>query len=239
MTRAMILAAGLAKRMRPLTDETAKPLLRLSGRALIDHALDRLREAGVERVAVNAHWQADKVAGHLARRTQAPETVVLREARLLDTGGGVRAALPVLGEAPFFVVNGDAYWLDGPRAALTRLADALEDDLDGVLLVNRTFQVHADVGMGDFHVDKWGAMRRRKEREVAAYVFAGVQLIRPRLLDAMPDGPFGMNAAWDRAIDAGRLRAVVHDGVWFHLSTPSDLADAEHLLHARWTAETW
>lgn len=235
----MILAAGLAKRMRPLTDETAKPLLTLAGRALIDHALDRLRAEEVERVVVNAHWQAARVAEHLDRRTGGPPTTVRREERLLDTGGGVRAALPELGPDPFYVVNGDAYWLDGPRSALSRLRDGLTEDLDAVLLVNRTFQVHADVGMGDFHVDKWGGMRRRKEREVAAYVYAGVQLIRPCLLEGMPDGAFNMNLAWDRAMAAGRVRALVHDGVWFHLSTPSDLADAEHLLRARWTAETW
>jgi MurNAc alpha-1-phosphate uridylyltransferase len=240
---AMILAAGLATRMRPLTDHTAKPLLMLGGRSLLDHALDRLRAAGVERAVVNAHWQAEQVIEHLARRAAPPRVTVLREETLLETGGGVRAALPELGPDPFFVVNGDAYWLDGPRSALARLTDALgeepEEALDGAVLVNRTFQVHADVGMGDFHVDKWGGMRRRREREVAAYVYAGVQLIRPRLLDGMPDGAFSMNLAWDRAIEAGRLRAVVHDGVWFHLSTPSDLADAEHLLQARWTAETW
>ena len=237
---AMILAAGLATRMRPLTDHTAKPLLMLSGRSLLDHALERLHAAGVERAVVNAHWQAEQVEAHLARRAGAPpRTTVLREETLLETGGGVRAALPELGPDPFFVVNGDAYWLDGPRSALARLTDAMDDEFDGVVLVNRTFQVHADVGMGDFHVDKWGSMRRRREREVAAYVYAGVQLIRPRLLDGMPDGAFSMNLAWDRAIEAGRLRAVVHDGVWFHLSAPSDLADAEHLLQARWTAETW
>ena len=235
----MVLAAGLGQRMRPLTEATAKPLLPLGGQSLLDHALDRLRAAGVARVAVNAHWHADRVASHLAHRIGGPETILCREARLLDTGGGVRAALPVLGAGPFYVVNGDAFWLDGPQPALSRLAEAWGDDLDGVLLVQRMFQVHAEVGLGDFHVDKWGGLRRRAEREIAAYVYAGVQLISPALLENMPDGPFGMMRVWERAIEAGRLRAVVHDGLWFHLSTPADLADAEHLLAARWTAETW
>ena len=223
---AMVLAAGLATRMRPLTDRTAKPLLTLDGRTLLDHALDRLHEVGVETVAVNAFWQADKVAAHLAARQEPPHTVLKRETTLLDTGGGVRNALDVLGPDPFYVINGDALWLDGPTPALTRLARAWTDDLDAVLLLHRTFQIRGDVGLGDFMLDPWGVPRRRKEREIAPYLFAGVQLMHPRLLDGMPDGAFSTNRAWNRALEAGRLRAVVHDGHWFHLSTPSDLAEA-------------
>jgi MurNAc alpha-1-phosphate uridylyltransferase len=237
----MLLAAGLGQRMRPLTEHTAKPLLPLGGKALLDHALDHLVEAGVETVAVNAFWHADRVASRLAARAaagQPPRTILRREATLLDTGGGTRAALDLLGTDPFYVVNGDAFWLNGTIPALLRLADAFEPGLDGVLLVHRTFQVHADVGFGDFAVDKWGNLRRRAEREIVPYIYAGVQLIAPALLDDMPDGAFSMNRAWDRAIAAGRLRAVVHDGLWFHLSTPSDLADAESVLHARLTGET-
>jgi MurNAc alpha-1-phosphate uridylyltransferase len=238
---AMLLAAGLGQRMLPLTQNTAKPLLTLGGRALLDHALDRLVEAGVETVVVNAFWQADRVEAHLAARAAAgrpPHTILRREAALLDTGGGTRAALDLLGGEPFYVVNGDAFWLNGTRPTLHRLADAFDPTLDGVLLVHRTFQVHADVGFGDFAVDKWGSLRRRQEREVVPYIYAGVQLIAPALLDDMPKGAFSMNRAWDRAMAAGRLRAVVHDGLWFHLSTPSDLADAETVLHARLTGET-
>ncbi len=238
---AMLLAAGLGQRMRPLTANTAKPLLTLGGKALIDHALDRLVEAGVETVVVNAFWHADRVEARLAARAaagQPPHTVLRRETALLDTGGGTREALDLLGSDPFYVVNGDAFWLNGTSPALLRLADAFDPTLDGVLLVHRTFQVHADVGFGDFAVDKWGGLRRRGEREVVPYVYAGVQLIAPALLDDMPEGAFSMNRAWDRAIAAGRLRAVVHDGLWFHLSTPSDLADAETMLHARMTGES-
>ncbi len=234
---AMVLAAGLATRMRPLTDNTAKPLLPLGGRTLLDHAMDHLVDAGVRTVAVNAHWQADAVAAHLARRPAPPRTVLLREEHLLETGGGVKAALAVLGADPFFVVNGDAFWLNGPISALTRLAAAFDDAVDGVLLVHRTSHVHADVGYGDFMLDKWGVPRRRKEREVAPYIYAGVQLIHPRLLAGMPEGAFSMNKAWDNALAAGRLRAVVHDGMWFHLSTPPDLAEAEQILEARITGD--
>jgi len=234
---AMVLAAGLGTRMRPLTATTAKSLLTLGGRTLLDHALDQLVHAGVQTVAVNAHWQADAVAAHLARRPPPPATVLLREAHLLETGGGVRAALAILGADPFFVVNGDAFWLNGPISALCRLAEVFDDSVDGVLLVHRTSHVHADVGYGDFALDKWGIPCRRKEREIVPYIYAGVQLIHPRLLNGMPEGAFSMNRAWDLALAAGRLRAVVHDGIWFHLSTPVDLTEAEQILEARVTGD--
>jgi MurNAc alpha-1-phosphate uridylyltransferase len=234
---AMVLAAGLATRMRPLTNTTAKPLLTLGGRTLLDHALNHLVDAGVETVAVNAHWQADAVAAHLSNRPAPPRTVLLREEHLLETGGGVRAALALLGADPFFVVNGDAFWLNGPISALRRLATLFDDSVDGVLLVHRTSHVHADVGYGDFALDKWGTPRRRKQREVVPYIYAGVQLIHPRLLNGMPEGAFSMNQAWDNALAAGRLRAVVHDGIWFHLSTPPDLIEAEQILEARVTGD--
>jgi MurNAc alpha-1-phosphate uridylyltransferase len=235
---AMVLAAGLGTRMRPLTNLTAKPLLTLGGRTLLDHALDHLVNAGVETVAVNAHWQADAVAAHLVRRPPPPATILLRDADLLETGGGVRAALAILGADPFFVINGDAFWLNGPISALHRLAVAFDGSVDGVLLLHRTSHVHADVGYGDFAVDKWGTPRRRSEREIVPYIYAGVQLIHPRLLNDMPEGPFSMNRAWDIALAAGRLRAVVHDGIWFHLSTPLDLTEAEQILETRVTGDT-
>lgn len=236
--KAMLLAAGLSTRMRPLTDRTAKPLLPLGGRPLIDHALDRLAAAGVDTVVVNAHWQADQVAAHLAGRTS-PQVILRREAVLLDTGGGVKAALDLLGPEPFFVVNGDAFWVDGPRPALARLAAAFDPvRSDGVLLVHRSFQVHADVGFGDFALDPGGVLRRRGEREVVPYIYAGVQLISPALLEGTPDGTFSMNQAWNRAMAARRLDAIVHDGLWFHLSTPADLTEAETILAARLTGET-
>jgi N-acetyl-alpha-D-muramate 1-phosphate uridylyltransferase len=238
---AMVLAAGLGQRMRPLTERTAKPLLPLGGRALLDHALDRLAEIGVTTAVVNGFWHADRVEAHLAARAAAglpPRTIFQHEAALLETGGGVRAALDMLGPDAFYVVNGDSFWLDGPLPALTRLAESFDATVDGVLLVHRTFQVQGDVGLGDFVVDQLGGLRRRREREVAPYIYAGVQLITPTLLDGTPEGAFSMNLAWDRAIAAGRLRAVVHEGLWLHLSTPADLSDAETILQARLTGES-
>lgn len=234
----MVLAAGLATRMRPLTDNTAKPLLTLLGQSLLDHALNRLGAVGVQTVAVNGHWHAAKVKDALAARRSGPTTVFLHEPQPLETGGGVRNALPVLGDGPFYVINGDAFWLDGPTPALARLARAFDDSVDAVLLLHRTAQIRGDVGLGDFALDAWGIPRRRREREVVPYLFAGAHLMRASLLDGMPEtGPFSMNRAWDRALAAGRMRAIVHDGPWFHLSTPGDLADAEDRLRDRFSAD--
>lgn len=235
---AMLLAAGLGTRMRPLTDATAKALLPLKGKPLLDHALERLAAAGVERVIVNTHWQGERVASHLSTRAGPPTVEVRPETALQDTGGSVRDALDVLGPDPFYVVNGDAFWLDGPTPALTRLAEAWRDALDAVLLVHRGFQVAAEIGVGDFAVDPWGVVRRPVELELVPYVFAGVQVLHPRLFAGAPAGPFSMNVLWDRAIEADRLRAVVHDGLWFHLSTPPDLAEAEHTLRVRSDLDT-
>jgi len=234
---AMILAAGLATRMRPLTDTIPKPLLTLGGRTLLDHALDHLVVEGVQTVVVNAFWQADKIVAHLAHRPPPPKTIAIRETILLDTGGGVSHAREQLGPDPFFVINGDAFWLNGPTRTLLRLAAALGDDVDVVLLVHRTFQVHAETGLGDFAVSQLGVPRRRRDREVVPYIFAGASLMRPGLLDLAPHGPFSLNRVWDRAMETGRIRAVVHDGIWFHLSTPADLAEAERVLEARVTGD--
>jgi MurNAc alpha-1-phosphate uridylyltransferase len=238
---AMLLAAGLGTRMRPLTDRTAKPLLPLAGKTLIDHALDRLEDAGVERVVVNAHWHADLVGAHLRARQGRPETELRHESQLLDTAGAVQAALAEgrLGDDPFFVVNGDAFWLDGPNGTLGRMEEAFDPDkVDALLLMHRTFQVMGDTGLGDFLLDKWGEVRRRGEREVAPYVYAGVQLISPALFAGVEPGALSMNTLWDRAIEAGRLAALVHDGLWFHLSTPADLVEAETSLRDRALGET-
>lgn len=231
--RAMVLAAGLATRMRPLTDTTAKPLLHVAGRSLLDRALDHLAAAGVERVVVNTHWQADRVRGALAARDR-PETIESHEERLLETGGGVVRALPDLGDDPFYIVNGDAFWLDGARPALARIAEAFDPDTtDAVLLVHRAAQLPFYAGRGDFAVDPLGRVRRPKEKEIVPYLYAGVQLVSPALFGDAPEGAFSTNLLWDRAIEADRLRAVVHDGVWLHLSTPEDIAEAEEMLRGR------
>lgn len=239
---AILLAAGLGTRMRPLTDATPKPLLRLGGRALLDHALDRLAEARAGTVLVNAHWHADQLRAHLAARAAGPRTVLRAEADLLDTGGAVAAALADgalgAGGAPFYVINSDSVWLDGPVPALARVAGALGPEVDAVILVHRTFQIQAEVGMGDFFLDQWGLPRRRRQGEVAPYLYAGITLARPGLFAGWPSSGVSMNAVWDRAMAARRLVAVVHDGLWFHLSRPADLEEAEHALAAQLTGPT-
>ena len=227
--------------MRPLTDTTPKPLLLLGGRALLDHALDRLAASGVRDVVVNAHWHADQISSHLASRPPPPNTMVRVEDTLLDTGGAVVPALAegLLGaDEPFYVVNSDSVWLDGPVATLDRVDRALRPDLDAVILVHRTFQVHADVGAGDFFLDSFGVPRRRRESEIAPYIYAGVTLARPALFGGWNGRAVSMNEVWDRAIAAGKLVAVVHDGLWFHLTRPDDLDEAEHALAAQLTGPT-
>lgn len=226
-THAMVLAAGLGVRMRPLTRTTAKPLLQLQGQSLLDRALDRLRDAGIEQAVVNAHWHAEQVAEAVAQRS-APQVTLQHEDTLLETGGGVTRALPLLGKAPFIVVNGDSVWLDGPTPALARMTAAFDPDrMDGLLLLVRAAQIDGEIGRGDFLLDPLGRLRRPKERELAPYVFAGVQILTPALFEDAPEGAFSLNRLYDRAIDSGRLFALVHDGVWFHLSTPPDLERAE------------
>jgi MurNAc alpha-1-phosphate uridylyltransferase len=202
--------------------------------------LDRFAEAGVIRAVVNVHYQAEQIAAHLAARPQPPATTIRREPDLLDTGGAAAAALRAgfFGAAPFFVANSDSVWLDGPRPALRRLMGALDDAADGVILVHRTFQVQADVGFGDFFLDADGTPRRRREREIAPYIYAGVTLATPALFAGFGEQRFSMNQVWNRALQAGRLRAVVHDGLWYHLSFPADLAEAECALAAQLTGPT-
>ncbi len=228
--RGMVLAAGLGTRMRPLTAATAKPLLTLRGRSLLDHALDRLGDAGVTDAVVNAHWKADQVVGAMAARVR-PRVRVQLEPELLETGGGVRRALPLLGAAPFFVVNGDAFWLDGPSPALMRMARMFDPArMDALLLLVPTTRAENAPARGDFIADAWGVLRRPRPQEIAPHLFAGVQMLRPGLLAEEPLEPFSLNRSYDRAAAAGRLFGLVHDGLWFHLSTPADLARTERML---------
>lgn len=228
---AMVLAAGLGLRMRPLTLERPKPLIPVAGTALIDHALARLSDAGVETAVINSHYKGDMIAAHLAGRDR-PRIVLSPEDTLLDTGGAVRNALPLLGEAPIVCVNADILWLDGPTPALGRLAANWDAErMDALLLVMATTKSVGYDGRGDYFMDPVGHLKRRGESQIAPYVFAGVQIVKPGLF-AMdtPDGAFSTNRVWDRAQAAGRLFGVVHDGAWFHIGTPDALAESEELL---------
>ena len=219
---AMVLAAGLGTRLRPVTDHRPKPLVEIAGRSLLDHAIDRLEAAGVERVVVNLHYKGEMIAAHLAGRVR-PRIEFSREEALLETGGGVKRVLPLLDDA-FFVVNGDILWLDGLTSALGRLTRAFHaQQIDAVLLLQRTITAIGYDGIGDYFLDPLGRPHRRGEREVAPYIFAGIQILHRRLFAGVDDTVFSLKRLYDRAEDAGRLAAIAHDGEWFHVGTPEGL----------------
>jgi len=228
---AMVLAAGLGTRLRPITDRMPKPLVCIRGRALLDHAIDRLAAAGVETIVVNTHYRSEQIIAHLAAR-KSPHIVISEERDLLETGGGVSKALPLLGEE-FYVVNADIFWLDGKVPALTRLARAWRDaEMDAMLLLQRTTTAVGYDGRGDYFLDPLGVPRRRGENQIAPLLFAGVQLLHRRLFTGTGDLPtkFSLALLYDRAQDVGRLRGIVHDGEWYHIGTPAGLALAEARL---------
>ena len=230
---AVILSAGLGTRMRPLTLTTPKPLLRLEGQPILAHTLDRLRDAGVSNILVNAPHLAGQIADFLKAY---PGVTLSIEKELLETGGAITAMRDknLLPETPFYIVNGDAFWVDGPADTLGRLATAFDPEkMDAMLLLARTAGAVAETGSGDFLWPRGGTLKRRGERDIAPYLFAGVQIVTPNLFAGAPPPPFSMNLLWDKAMDAGRLAAIVHDGLWFHLSTPDDLARADAILEAR------
>ncbi len=232
-SRAMVLAAGLGLRLRPLTETTPKPLVAVAGRTLLDRALDRLARAGIDEAVVNVHYLAHKIEAHLASRTE-PRIVLSRETdQLLETGGGVTKALPLLGTDPFFVVNADIAWEDGAVPALRRLAEAWDDSaMDALLLLHPVGTATGYDGVGDYAVDESGLLRRRRDEASAPYVFTGIQLLHPRLFDGAPAGPFSLARLYDRAQEAGRLYGILHDGDWHHIGTMAGLEVAEQRLAA-------
>jgi N-acetyl-alpha-D-muramate 1-phosphate uridylyltransferase len=231
--RAMVLAAGLSTRMRPLTDTIPKPLVKVAGRALIDHVLDRLAEAGVERVVVNVHYFADQMQQHLSRR-KSPKIVISDErGLLLGTGGGVRKAMPELGNMPFFHINSDTIWIDGVRSNLARLADAFDaSSMDALLLLAPTTGSVGYAGRGDFAMAPDGRLRKRDEQEVAPFVFAGAAILSPALFKDAPSGEFSLTTLFDRAAETGRLHGLRLEGLWMHVGTPEAITAAESAIRA-------
>lgn len=232
-SRAMVLAGGLGARMRPLTDRIPKPLVAVAGRPLIDHVLDRLAAAGVKRAVVNVHYLADLLEKHLVGR-KTPEIVISDErAALLDTGGGVVKALPELGDDPFFHVNADTIWIDGVEPNLNRLVDAFDPEtMDALLLLAPVAQSIGYSGRGDFTMQTDGRLKRRAEREVAPFVYAGAALLSPALFKDAPQGAFPLPLLFDRAVEAGRLHGLRLEGVWMHVGTPEAIAEAEAAIAA-------
>ena len=229
---AMVLAAGLGKRMRPLTATRPKPLVEVAGKALLNHAIDRLKAAGVKRAVVNVHYLADALEAHLKRRVQGIDIIVSDErARLLETGGGVVHALPLIDEDPFLVVNSDNLWVDGPADSIRALAARWDDQtMDALLLLVPLARANCHRGRGDFHMDGVGQISRRKPGRVAPFVFTGVQIVSKRLFEGATAEPFSLNLLWDRAIASGRAFGLMHNGLWFDVGTPPAIKRTEMIL---------
>jgi MurNAc alpha-1-phosphate uridylyltransferase len=229
---AMIMAAGLGKRMRPLTATRPKPLIEVAGKALLDHVLDRLDAAGVKKVVVNVHYLADSVEAHLTTRHHGLEVVISDERRLLlETGGGLVHAADLIDSDPFLAVNSDNLWVDGPADTLRLLASHWDDSkMDALLLLVPLARAQNHKGMGDFHMTRTGRLRRRERSHVAPFVFTGIQMISKRLLKDAPTGPFSTNIFWDRAIAEGRCFGAVHQGLWFDVGTPNSIKLTEAAL---------
>ena len=228
IAKAMVLAAGRGVRMRPLTNNMPKALVPLCGETLLDRALKQCRTAGVSSITVNAHYKGEMIRSHLSG---IPDVQISWEKELLETGGGVCKALPLLGPEPFFVINCDSVWLDFGGSTLSRLRKAWRnDEMDAILLLQPIERAIGYSGHGDFSQDKTGRIQRRGNQSIAPYVFMGLQVLHPRLFDGEKVEAFSLNRLYDRALAQNRLFGLVHDGAWYHVGTPDDLAIAETAL---------
>lgn len=232
---AMVMAAGLGKRMRPLTATRPKPLVEVAGKPLIDHCLEKLRAAGVKKVVVNVHYLADSLEAYLKTHFKDLEIIISDERKqLLETGGGLVKALPLIDADPFYVANSDNLWVDGPVDSLRLLAAGWDDArMDALLLLVPLAQAHCHKGQGDFHMSPDGALRRRRRGSVAPFVFTGIQIVSKRFFEGdIPEGPFSTMLLWERAIERGRLFGAVHQGLWFDIGAPPNIRKAEELLES-------
>ncbi len=229
---AMVLAAGLGTRMRPLTNDRPKALVEVGGRPLIDHVLDRLGSAGVETAVVNVHWFADRLEGHLAERA-APKIVISDErAMLLETGGGLKRARKLLGDNPVWVANIDSVWLDQADALADMAAAWDPERMDALLLLARRDNSIGFEGSGDFFLRPSGELAFRGEAPSAPFAYMGVHITKPQIVDGEPRGPFSLTRVWRRLAEQGRLHGRVLDGFWMHVGDPKSRAEAEAKLAA-------
>lgn len=229
---AMVMAAGLGKRMRPLTATRPKPLVEVAGKPLLDHVFDRLRAAGVEKVVVNVHYLPDALEAHLAARADGLDIAISDERpQLLETGGGLVKAAPLIEDDPFLAVNSDNLWIDGPSDTLKLLSSHWDGSrMDALLLLVPLARALNHRGLGDFHMDRSGRIRRRERPRVAPFVYTGVQILSKALLKDAPEGPFSTNLLWDRAMKQGRCFGAVHQGLWFDVGTPQAIRQTEAYL---------
>jgi MurNAc alpha-1-phosphate uridylyltransferase len=230
-TQAMVLAAGLGKRMRPLTDSIPKPMIEIAGRRLIDWAIDKLEAAGVTKIVINTSYMAEILEDYLKKR-KTSDIIISREATPLETGGGIARALNHFGNDTFFSVNGDVIWLDEEVPALQRIAEAWTPDLDAVLLLHPVKAATGYEGNGDFFVDKEGYITRPQVKESAPYVYTGVQILHPRMFQDCPDGAFSLNLLYNKAMNASppRIKSVIHDGALLHVGDPKGKKLAEEYI---------
>lgn len=227
----MILAAGLGTRMAPLTAERPKPLIKLRGKALIDHAIDHLIHGGVNFFVVNVHYMAEMLVAHLKKRKDVEIRICDETGAILDTGGAVAKALPFFKGEPFFTHNSDSLWIEGMGSALSRMKARWDSEvMDALMLLAPTVTSIGFEGRGDFEMDSLGLLKRRGEMKLAPFVWTGLQILHPRLFDGAPKGRFSINPLWDKAIAKGRLYGVRLDGTWIHVGTPQGLQDAEEFL---------
>jgi MurNAc alpha-1-phosphate uridylyltransferase len=235
-TTAMVLAAGLGQRMRPLTDTMPKPLVRVAGKTLLDHTLDRLAQSGVMQAVVNVHYLADQIEAHLRTRTAPRITISDERDALLETGGGVVKALPLLGDEPFFHLNSDTLWIDGVRPNLTRLTEHFDESaMDALLLLAPAVTSIGYDGKGDYFMHADGRLMRRGAHDVAPFVFAGAAILSPALFVDAPKGAFSLTRLFDRAMESGRLRGLRMEGIWMHVGTPQAIPQAEAAIAASTT----
>ena len=230
---AMVLAAGLGTRMRPLTLKRPKPLVEVAGRTMIDHCLDKLADAGVARAVVNVHHFPDMVRQHLTARTSPAVAISDESGKLLETGGGMLRAQPLLAADPFFCINSDNLWVDGPQDVFHQLSEAWNPArMDALLLVVPHARAANHKGKGDFHMDANGRLTLRRSGRIAPFIYSGIQLVSRRLLRDAPEGPFGTMVLWKRAMEEGRLYGVSHLGLWYEVGSPDAIAPTEEaLLH--------
>lgn len=230
LNTAMVLAAGLGTRMRPLTDDRPKALVEVDGKALIDHVLDRLVEAGCETAVVNVHWFADRLEEHLSQRRDIEIVISNERAELLETGGGLKHARALLGDDPVWVANIDSVWIDRSDA-LGHLARAWDPErMDTILMLAERGLSIGFEGAGDFFLEDSGALTFRGDAPSAPYAYMGVHITKPQIVDDGPDGPFSLSQIWRRMATKGRLHGRVLDGFWMHVGDPVSRDEAEAKL---------
>ncbi|GGE15603.1 mannose-1-phosphate guanylyltransferase [Aureimonas endophytica] len=230
---AMVLAAGLGKRMRPITSTIPKPLVEIRGKALIDYGLDALERAGVSRAVVNVHYLADLMQAHLRRRDGIEIVVSDERDELLESGGGIVRALPLLGPDPFYVINADTFWIDGYRDNLQLMAELWDPRrMDVLLLIAEMRQATGYEGRGDFTMDVEGRLKRVPERDMSPFIYAGAAIVKPELFAGMAEEKFSLNRIFDTAIENERLFGVRLDGLWLTVGTPDAIPAAEAAFKA-------